>query len=33
MSSSYHAAVRAQQRCLPPLVAQWLDQAGIKHCS
>jgi hypothetical protein len=23
-----HAAVRAQQRCIPPLIDQWLDQFG-----
>lgn len=28
MNMCSHAAVRAQQRCIPPLVAQWLDQFG-----
>ncbi|MDP6652334.1 MAG: hypothetical protein QGF90_09550 [Gammaproteobacteria bacterium] len=23
-----HAAIRAQQRCIPPLVDQWLSQFG-----
>lgn len=25
---SYHAAIRAKQRCIPPLIEQWLDQFG-----
>ncbi|SET06189.1 hypothetical protein SAMN05216412_10313 [Nitrosospira multiformis] len=28
MTRSSHAAVRAQQRCIPPLIEQWLDQFG-----
>ena len=28
MTRSYHAAVPAQQRCIPPLIEQWLDQFG-----
>lgn len=28
MKMSSHAAVRAQQHCIPSLVAQWLDQFG-----
>ncbi|SFO21628.1 hypothetical protein SAMN05216386_2968 [Nitrosospira briensis] len=28
MNRSVHAAVRAQQRCIPPLVEQWLNQFG-----
>lgn len=28
MNRSVRAAVRAQQRCIPPLVEQWLDQFG-----
>lgn len=28
MNRSFHAAVRAQQRCIPPLVDQWLEQFG-----
>lgn len=28
MNRSSHAAARAQQRCIPPLVDQWLDQFG-----
>ena len=28
MSASYHALSRAQQRCIPPLILQWLDQFG-----
>lgn len=26
--NTLHANIRAQQRCLPPLVEQWLDQFG-----
>jgi hypothetical protein len=25
---SHHAARRAQQRCIPPLISQWLDAYG-----
>ena len=28
MNMTYHAAVRSQQRGIPPLVMQWLDQFG-----
>ena len=28
MNTQSHAATRAQQRCIPPLVDQWLDQFG-----
>lgn len=28
MPNNNHAAIRAQQRCIPPLVEQWLDQFG-----
>ncbi len=28
MTLTYHAATRSQQRCIPPLVMQWLDQFG-----
>ena len=28
MNTHSHAEVRAQQRCIPPLVEQWLDQFG-----
>jgi hypothetical protein len=28
MSASSHALSRAQQRCIPPLILQWLDQFG-----
>lgn len=28
MTTHSHAAARAQQRCIPPLVVQWLDQFG-----
>jgi hypothetical protein len=28
MNRSFHAGVRAQQRCIPPLIDQWLDQFG-----
>lgn len=28
MNTRSHDGVRAQQRCIPPLVAQWLDQFG-----
>lgn len=26
-----HAKIRAQQRCIPPLINQWLDQFGEKE--
>lgn len=28
MNASAHAAIRAQQRGIPPLVEQWLDEFG-----
>ena len=28
MNMTYHAAIRSQQRGIPPLVMQWLDQFG-----
>lgn len=28
MNITYHAAIRSQQRCVPPLIMQWLDQFG-----
>lgn len=28
MNMTYHAATRSQQRCIPPLIVQWLDQFG-----
>jgi hypothetical protein len=28
MNMSHHAAVRCQQRGIPPLIDQWLDQYG-----
>lgn len=28
MNTHSHAAARAQQRCIPPLIDQWLDQFG-----
>lgn len=28
MNTHSHAVTRAQQRCIPPLVEQWLDQYG-----
>jgi hypothetical protein len=28
MNMTYHASVRSQQRGIPPLVLQWLDQFG-----
>jgi hypothetical protein len=28
MNITYHAATRSQQRCVPPLIMQWLDQFG-----
>ncbi|MGJ0490061.1 hypothetical protein [Methylobacter sp.] len=28
MNMTYHAATRSQQRGIPPLVMQWLDQFG-----
>ncbi len=28
MNMTYHAAVRSQQRGVPPLIMQWLDQFG-----
>jgi hypothetical protein len=28
MNALSHAATRAQQRCIPPLIDQWLDQFG-----
>lgn len=28
MSHSFHASVRAQQRGIPPLIDQWLDEFG-----
>ena len=31
MNSSTHAAVRAQQRCIPPIIDQWLDEFGEEH--
>ena len=31
MTMTYHAAVRSQQRGIPPLVMQWLDQFGEEH--
>jgi len=26
-----HAKVRAQQRCIPPMIDQWLDQFGAEQ--
>ncbi len=31
MHETKHARTRAQQRCIPPLVNQWLDQYGEEH--
>jgi len=31
MGSTKHAAVRAQQRGIPPLIDQWLDAFGEEH--
>ena len=28
MNMTYHAAIRSQQRGIPPLIVQWLDQFG-----
>jgi hypothetical protein len=28
MNMTHHAAIRSQQRAIPPLVLQWLDQFG-----
>ncbi|MGZ8173716.1 MULTISPECIES: hypothetical protein [Methylobacter] len=28
MNMTYHAAIRSQQRGIPPLIMQWLDQFG-----
>jgi hypothetical protein len=28
MNMTHHAAIRSQQRCIPPLINQWLDQFG-----
>lgn len=28
MYATHHSQVRAQQRCIPPLVEQWLDEFG-----
>lgn len=28
MPSTHHATIRAQQRCIPPLIDQWLDEFG-----
>ena len=28
MTMTYHAAARSQQRGIPPLIVQWLDQFG-----
>lgn len=28
MNTHTHAAMRAQQRCIPPLIVNWLDQFG-----
>lgn len=28
MAATHHARIRAQQRCIPPLIDQWLDQFG-----
>lgn len=28
MNSRTHSAIRAQQRCIPPLVEEWLDVFG-----
>jgi len=28
MNMTNHASKRAQQRCIPPLIDQWLDQYG-----
>ncbi|QQZ28698.1 hypothetical protein HMY34_07975 [Thiothrix subterranea] len=30
MNMTHHAAARTQQRCIPPLIDQWLDQFGEK---
>jgi hypothetical protein len=31
MSQTKHALIRAQQRGIPPLVDQWLDEFGEEH--
>ena len=28
MNMTQHAAIRSQQRCIPPLILQWLDLYG-----
>jgi hypothetical protein len=28
MNMTYHAVIRSQQRGIPPLIVQWLDQFG-----
>ncbi|MGZ3767904.1 MAG: hypothetical protein ACXVA2_24785 [Mucilaginibacter sp.] len=28
MNMTYHATIRSQQRGIPPLIVQWLDQFG-----
>ena len=32
-TSTHHASVRSQQRCIPPLIDQWLDLYGQEEYS
>ena len=31
MNTTKHAEVRQQQRCLPPLIVEWLDRYGARE--